>query len=362
MTKQLFLLWALVSTTVQSISQKPIPGSELSAYFAFVNQAARAIHKGNFEAASTSFQEAFRHKPIPFFCDLKNAIIVNSRLGYHEKNAELLKITLRDKHIDTVGLFQHLPPRLFDGNNLQLIRTYQTQSPVFNEMYRKAFFSLWQEEQDNLLSRLVPHQEIYTRFFDLFEKYGFPNEERIGSLDTGNNDVWGTLGTLFSNMIKQKGEIAQKTLQMLKIEFEKGNIPPSVLANCYDCASENSILDKKTFYFQNELLAQTGGKIYRPFIYYTDSVMQVINTNRIAIGLDSFHIAQKQYICGSYCHIPDCSDPNKKTIQTVPYISNPSFPYGFVKAAFEKEKQDMNWYLIDPVAVAGRCECEKKQY
>ena len=199
-------------------------------------------------------------------------------------------------------------------------------------------------------------------FFDLYVKYGFPTEEKIGCLDSENDAFWGKISNLMNGIIYYKGETAEKVLQILQKEFENGHIPPSVLANCYDYAHQNLSPQRKEYYFQNELLAMTGGKIYRPFIYYTDSVMQVINTNRVSIGLDSFHIVQKQFITGAFCTAPECSDASKSTIQTVSFISNPQFPYGFVKAAFEKEKQDMNWYLMDVQTIASRCNCGNKQY
>ena len=101
MVKQLFLVFVAGVQPIVTQGQKPGIGPELSSYFVSINLAAREIHKDNFEAASRHYTEAFRHKSLPFFSDLKNAIIVNSRLGYHEKNADLLKITLRDKHLDT---------------------------------------------------------------------------------------------------------------------------------------------------------------------------------------------------------------------------------------------------------------------
>jgi hypothetical protein len=361
MKKTLLLIGFLQFSMMQAQLQRPVMNAELSAYFKFVNLAARAIHADNFPVAAQNYEEAFRHKPVPFFADLKNAFIVNSKCGLHEKNLVLLKFMLRDKGMDSAQVFRQLPRRIFDASGLDFVRNFREKPKPGTEIFKKAFYNLYESYQADLNTTL-PHDHTPERFFDLYAKYGFPSEEKIGCLNENGEEIWSGINNIVNGITYSKGQTAERMMKILQTEFENGNIPPSVLANCYDYAHQNLTSRKAEYYFQNELLAMTGGKVYRPFIYYTDSVMQVINTNRVSIGLDSFHVVQKQYVTGKFCTAPECSDPSKISIQTVSYISNPQLPYGFVKAAFEKEKQDMSWYLMDVQSIASRCNCGNKQY
>ena len=116
-------LFCFTTSASSQIHHRPPLDPKLANYFKSVNLAARAIYDNDFARASAHYEEAFRHKTYPFYADLKNAVIVNSKCGFFEKNNALLKILLDQKRIDTTQLFLELPPRLFDANNRAFIRT-----------------------------------------------------------------------------------------------------------------------------------------------------------------------------------------------------------------------------------------------
>ncbi|MBP6827689.1 MAG: hypothetical protein KA165_14095 [Saprospiraceae bacterium] len=358
-------LFCFTTSASSQIHHRPPLDPKLANYFKSVNLAARAIYDNDFAGASAHYEEAFRNKTYPFYADLKNAVIVNSKCGFFGKNNALLKILLDQKRIDTTQLFLELPPRLFDANNRAFIRTCRPEKNATrknDDILKYEFYTIFSDDQGDVLTQPDVNNVQSTRFIELYRKYGFPTEEKIGCFTEDHTENWQNIQVLMQNFIKHRDADAEKILQILQTEFEKGNIPPSVLANCYDCKHDNSKEHGQEYYFQNELVVSTNKKTYRPFIYYSDSIMTVINTNRLSIGLDSFHVAQKQFICSKFCDIPGCTDPKSSTIQPVSYINISILPFGFVKAAFEKEKQDLAWYQIQTEAAAVKCACEKKQY
>lgn len=360
-----FFLLLFCIHSAWSQTGQPVMPPELAKYFQSVNLAARAVYDNDFIRAAGHYEEAFRHKASPFYADLKNAIIVNSKCGFFEKNNALLKRLLNDKRIDTIQLFKQLPRRLFDQNNLAFIRkqvALSRKKGQFDPILLQEYLRIHENDQEAVMLQPMAKDVNSSQFIALYRQRGFPSEEKIGCFVQDSIERWGRIDVMMCNFIKYRTADSDTILQILGTEFQKGNIPPSILANCYECAHLNARVKKPEYNCQNELVSMTNKQIYRPFLMYTDSLMTLINSNRVAIGLDSFHIAQKQFICGNYCHIPDRTDPTKNTIQTVNYISISDYPYGFVKWAAEKDKVDLNWYLLDTKSMAFRCGCEKKQY
>lgn len=360
------LLFSMQTAALQTSHSVVMP-PELNLYFKSVNLAARAIYDNDFVRAVGCYEEAFRHKTTPFYSDIKNAIIVNSKCGYFEKNNALLRILMEDKRMDTVQLFRQLPKRLFNPGNLAFIRKQASlpkKKGSFDQNLLQEYIRIYENDQDAVIREPMAKDENSSQFIALYRQRGFPSEEKTGCFVQDTIERWNGIETMMCNFIKHRTADSDTIMQILQKEFEKGNIPPSVLGNCYQCAHQNARLKKLEYNCQNELVATTtrGTQMYRPFVVFTDSLMNLINTNRLVIGLDSFHVAQKQFICGAFCDIPDCTDPNKSTIQTVNYISIPKIPYGFLKMAAEKDNIDLAWYMLDTRSIAFRCNCEKKQY
>ena len=119
------------------------------AYFKHINLASRAIYDNDFVSASGHYDEAFKFKAAPFYLDLKNAIIVNSKCGFYAKNNALLKIILQQKSVTGSKLFDEIPQYLFDAGNLETIRNLVVQTPKssFDPLLHKAVLQLFNEGQ-----------------------------------------------------------------------------------------------------------------------------------------------------------------------------------------------------------------------
>ncbi len=343
--------------------------SNLAGYFRYVNLAARAIYRNDFVAAASYYEEAFKRKSNPFFVDLKNAILVNGKCGLYAKNEPLLRILINDKQIDADRLLADLPPRVFDNSNLEFIRALQQakaskkKKPNVLETEIRKLFAADQQ--------ILGYVNIYSdkecrdsannantlKFIDLYRKLGFPSEEKLGVYYDDESSWSEILFTLLTNL--QQTDHRSELLSVFKVEFLNGRIHPSVYASLLDFANRNIRQQKQEYNFMNTTINVVDGKNYRPFVYYSDSLMRVVNTNRTSIGLDSFHIVQKQVICAKFC--PDV--PREKgIIEMAPYTRIDIMPSGFVRAAFEKEKQDMAKWEINTEKIVKECGCREKVY
>ncbi len=126
-----------------------VPSTAIMAYFKNINLASRAIYDSDFAGASAHYDEAFKFKAAPFYLDLKNAIIVNSKCGFYAKNNALLKIMLQQKNVNVSKLFEEFPVYLLDPGNLETIRKVQAQPSKsgFDPMLYKAVLQLFEEGQ-----------------------------------------------------------------------------------------------------------------------------------------------------------------------------------------------------------------------
>jgi len=90
-----------------------------------------------------------------------------------------------------------------------------------------------------------------------------------------------------------------------------------------------------------------------PFIEYTKENFDCINTNRTRIGLDSFHVSQRQFICQGIMY-----HPNYKTSRFVfePYVEiihYPTFLFKDINKALKANRIKM----LDEKMAACPCIC-----
>lgn len=356
------------------------PSEKVMAYFKHINLASRAIYDNDFVSASGHYDEAFKFKAAPFYLDLKNAIIVNSKCGFYAKNNALLKIILQQKSVTGSKLFDEIPQYLFDAGNLETIRNLVAQTPKssFDPLLHKAVLQLFNEgqaiggfdqidmipdekERNRLLKQAYQARDsLYDvsalKFMDLVKKSGFPNEDRVGFF-MGEYDIWFTLEILIHGWLWNKPYSAE-VLALVETEFKAGHIPANFYANCLEYAYDNWGKNRNVAHnVMNATIIHSGTDYYRPFVFYSDSLMNLVNSNRLAIGLDSFHIAQRQLVCTKFC-------PNHigKILSIIPHHKYVNIPYGFVKNAFKEAGIEMETYRIDIRRITEECRCGEKGY
>ncbi len=291
---------------------------DLAAYYKYTNLAARAIYDNQFEQASTLYDTAFMHKTNPFFEDLKNYILLNAKCGLPQKNDEPLHWLMINKQVDTARLFNQLPKRLFSKENLATINKItkaQKKSKMAETMFHKSLrdmFRIDQEIRDYdgisqkdyetrkaiYARRDSVDQENFSRFEKLYDQYGFPGEETIGVF-YDNDHQWGEVVYILLRHFVQLGneETSDRVLRIIRNAFYAGELHPSIYATLMELIGNHPVAPRPGFNFMKTTMNLVLGEIYRPFVFYTDSLMQEVNTNRISIGLDSFHITQKQVVC-----------------------------------------------------------------
>ena len=154
-------------------------------------------------------------------------------------------------------------------------------------------------------------------------------------------------------------EIMDKVDWIMQKAFYAGELHPSIYATLMELIGNQPDAPRPGYNFMKTAINLVMGEIYRPFVFYTDSLMQEVNTNRISIGLDSFHIAQKQVVC-QYLGMQELGD--KKFIKMVQYAQIDELPPGLVKMSCEAANVDYHSYKINTAKIMDKCRCEEKVY
>ena len=362
----------------------------LNRYFRHVNLANRAVYNNQFTAASAQYDSAFLQKPIPFFTELKNAILVNGKMGKFRENDDLLRKLMLEKQIDTMQLFSMIPQYMLDTKNRSLVRDWQKKvlglqqkpNPWTNELRlmfdynqemlyafdtlmliddpaeRRAFSTLLNNRKDSA------DQAQIVRFVQLYKQHGFPTEEKTGVFFAPESEWSGVLLLLFQNFVHFKN-IKQRTslFRIFDEALYDGHFHPSLYATLMDYANEQRdrklVGPDKANNFMNVTIHTVNGKVCRPFVHYSNELMQDVNTNRVAIGLDSFHVSHRQAVCGQY--YPQ-KMLGKKMIPMCAYPQIHQLPAGFVQYALDKEGLSMAMFEINIGKILQECQCEPKLY
>jgi hypothetical protein len=198
----------------------------------------------------------------------------------------------------------------------------------------------------------------------LYKQHGFPTEEITGVFYEAESEWSGVLLLLFQNFVHFKNIKHRKPLlRIFDQALYDGHLHPSLYATLMDYANEQR--DRKlegpdkANHFMNVTIHTVNGTVCRPFVHYSDELMQEVNTNRNAIGLDSFHVSQRQAVCASY--FPQ-KKQGVKMIPMSPYPQIHQLPAGFVKWALDKEGLAMAMFEINVGKILQECQCEPKLY
>lgn len=358
-----------VPSSLASAERNEVQVDSLMQYFRYVNLAGRQIYRNDFLKASLSYDSAFLYKKQPFYVDLKNHILVNSKCGRFDRNTRSILLLMKDKQIDSAFLFAELPVRVFSPENLQQIYKLQKQyhaakkkftpyQQAIHDMFvfERAARDLSLYEPDNPEKPGSKDLENAKRFVKLYKESGFPSEEKTGVVYK-NNMLWSeAVHLLLWSFIRTKEK--ETIMDILKKECKAGRLHPALYASLCSIYNENTNARVPDYDFMSTTVVLLKKEAYRPLVIYSDSLMQLVNTNRISIGLDSFHTTQKQVICQRFYKLP----VGTQIIPMTHYSNMDAMPYGLVKAAFDKENMEMNDYKINVERILSEGKCQEKCY
>ena len=361
--------WALSAINLNEKTKK---------YHQFINRAARAIYANDFLVASSYYDSAFLFKNDPYYNDITNSILVNHKVGCSEKNNANIKMLFELKRIDTAFLFSQLPKRVFNDKNLAYInalsKKYATTKPKVHPLDAplRAMFIADQKahgfEGFNMSDPVEATEAFDTRagidhenllhFHKLYKQFGFPTETKTGIKYDKDRDWPEIITVLLLHFAASKDvDDVKLALSIMEPELEKGNLHPAIYAKV--CDYIHSETKKAEYNFMQTTLCKVKDVFYRPFVFYTDSLMKEVNSNRISIGLDSFHVAQRQAVCQ---HIGSKNLNNQPMVILSHHIAIDVLDYGFVKYAFDDAKMDMDTYRIRTDKILKECICQEKTY
>ncbi|MDX2134072.1 MAG: hypothetical protein SFV52_04780 [Saprospiraceae bacterium] len=376
-----FIWWLCANLiAVAGTAQTPPDALRLSegnsAYFRHINLAARAIYRNEFAVAAAQYDSAFRHRTHPFFVDLQNALLVNSKTGRHRQNDLLLEKLMLDKRLHSAALYRFMPIELLDEQNrgrvarLEPAALEKNAKPhpwadALREMYETSQFVLRSDAYTNNYVRTKDSLDNLhiIRFVQLCRQYGFPTEEMTGIVYDDEKDWQFVLPHLLQEFLSGRNRQHRKTLlPLLDSALHDGALHPSVYASLMDYANANRdhyLPPNPAFNYLNTTINTIRGRVYRPFVYYSDSLMQEVNANRSAIGLDSFHVVQRQVVCQTF--FPQ-KHQGQRIIHMYPFARIDEMPGGFVQYAFEREGLALDSYEIGVGRILSECGCEQKVY
>jgi hypothetical protein len=277
------------------------------------------------------------------------------------------------KHVDTSALFVSIPQKVFSAGNLSLINRLQREwnhGAKPDNYLQKTFREIYNIDQELLSHFPKPEEvkaynwqrdsirhEIVLRFIHTCELKGFPTEENVGVFFDKESEWIGTMNTMIQNFLKYRDQEAVR--EVLEKAFKRGELHPSLYAASMDVAVQNAQSSRLRENYMHTTINYMNDISYRPFVIYSDSLMQLVNTNRLSIGLDSFHIAQKLEISTRFCK---SASTEIRIIPMVQYANMEIYTYGFVKYVFDKEGQDLNKYKINTEKILKECNCQEKFY
>lgn len=347
-------------------AQSPLLNKQQKQYFDYIKQAHHFVYTAEYKKADSIYQYAFALKGInPFQIDYSNALVIADLLGEDKKSAWLIEKLISEKGVDTLEILRLLPEIRQKANLWKNIRIQYSSFKLkfiakIDTVYRNKIEEIIQSDQkfhlrkakftdQELKSRDSIDQVNFNEIKKMIKERGFPSEKRIGCY-IGEYAYSIVLHTLFRHFI-QRGDFSD-LYPIIRKAVESGELHPALFANSCDTGKEALPSDKRcSFNYQTSLIEYVGAKAYLPFIDYSRSNFDCINTNRINIGLDSFHIAQQQYVCQGVLY-----HPTYKTSRYVfvPYMENTQLP-AFLFKDDPKTLEKNTFKKIE--AMIDKCPC-----
>ncbi len=201
-----------------------------------------------------------------------------------------------------------------------------------------------------------------SRFIAFCKSNGFPSEEDLGIYTAQNEERSNMVYMLLWNIVSSKNLADRDAVLPIIIQAaQDGKLHPSRAACLFDLRWQNTKVKDPACDFLNTTTELLQGDAYRPFVFFNDSLMQEVNTNRVSIGLDSFHIVQKQVICTYFGAKKTAAGDNFLGMAHYSNISA-GVPLGFVKMSFAEANIELSTYKINTEKILGQCNCAEKVY
>lgn len=363
-----------ISLFIIFISSSKNKSSSSDNYYLFVNQGDRNLYYANFTEAKRHLYLAFEINNNPYYHDIYKMILCNSKIKNGQDNLKWLEKLVEDKNIHPKLIKFQLKGLLSESDIKYLDTTtyVERRSVVKSELLKLMEidqkirdYSKCDSVADPQLKRKCL-QNLFTirdsvdeinalKFINLINTYGIPSENEIGVYlkGTDKTESFNNLFYIFGIHFLQTS-LKNKIYDIFCRGLQEGKFHPELFGAIYDFKQDN----EEAFNFGKKMLnttiVKTDGKLYKPFIHYTTANLDSINNNRIKIGLDSFHIVQRQILSDLIC---------QKQGNIIPMHSFPQFvdyPYSFVKAAFEKENMDLKAYELKTEKISNECKCIEK--
>lgn len=353
-------------------------------YYIFVNKANRSIYSGDLNQAALDYDTAFSMVRIPYFRDLKNAIIVNWKLKESSKNQKLFELIINHKQLSILDFYEEFPKEVLQNIQLKTVIS----SDFKSIQLKKELEQLYCDDQKARSFLNVPsdksgkdREDFFKRsfkvrdsidnvhakmFLKIIKRYGFPSENNIGFLfnvsctDTINprSELFLPLGVLLSHFLAtdQRASI-KKSMDNALLNFE---IHPINYANCYDhywTRSNKEKLEYGKLYIE-PCIVEIDDIYYKPGIPYTKELLDSINNNRLKIGLDSIHIAQRQILARKICSGP----LRQKSLGIPTYANIQQESLAFVTWVLNNAGEKLSNYKLNYAKVQNQCDCQKILY
>jgi hypothetical protein len=331
-------------------------------YHQKINQGNRYLFKCDYLNAEIHYEQASVNKAMYFFQDLKKLIYVKTMLDKRQEALNYIQILISEKGLHHGKILDQFPYLKFTQDERNKIKqlyiiaseakTLDPDVEFIREIYKIDQGLRFDEMADIKYNDSVTKDNA-KKLLAFLEVKPWPNENRAGVFFKSNQEWTGIAFTLGLNMVKKEPEL----LKYFYREALEGNIHPSYYASISDVHFINTRQKDSTLNYMNTTIELVLGVPYTKLVHYSDSLMAYVNHNRIAIGLDSFHIVQEQVAVTNYLR---CSTLPELKIGISAYSHTASIPAGWVNFAFEKECADLNKWKIDMTKFKKSCWCRKE--
>lgn len=333
-------------------------------YFTQINLAEESIMSSNWEEAVSQYEKAFDFTVDPLFGDIinyLNSIIFsnNSRIQKSRKLTYWFNYVVNEKHMEWSELKKKLFPHFFI-EHFEKKYLYEDINEPYDSTLHNTLIQLYADDQ-NIRPRkgryskeeklaIDSMDEVnWTRFNELIEKHGFPNE-RNTQYSLGGQDLWPTVSLLLRHFV-QNG-YGEEVIAIVEKEFRELKIPRNIIAGVYDLEYDLSRATKKNYQHITSYIVFIGARIYRPLIDYSQENLDRIAHNRSKLYLPPLETSIKNAVCTTMC-----VDGNIKKFYIEPYISLDNLPSFLFedddsKKMLQKLRIDISQYEKD-------CLCNK---
>jgi hypothetical protein len=340
-------------------------------YHESINLGNRSLYLCDYEKAEKYYLSADSVENF-FFEDFKKLVFVTHKLDDKDKVFEYLKFLVGKRNFNPNMFAKEFPYLAIKGTEMKILTNLFLESKgnytsssisaireIFKSDQEVRRYEDIKSAQSDIAKSIYKSRDSLDeinaeRLLALLREHDWPNEATSGIFiydDLPWTRVFYVLGIHF---VRDQPELLKYFLSNVK----KGNVHPSDYASIADFYYENTERKDSTLNYMNTTVDLVLGEPYSRLVDQQDSIMNYVNKNRAAIGLDSFHVTQKHVIASRYGLCNRFRDANI-SISSYPYIATVSA--GFAKFAFSVEKEDMNKWKINLDNLKSPCACQKRK-